>query len=878
MGVPVVERWRLAGRAGELEVFGRVWGERGCRVVVVAGAAGVGKTRLAEECLAQAAEHGWKGARATATPVAAAVPLGAIAHLIPPGVDLADPARVFAQVARALTGVNRQRKRALLVDDLHLLDASSAVLLRQLLDAGALRLITTVRTGEPPTDAVRALTGGDGAHRIDLGPFSEGQLEQVLRAALGRPAGRRTLHMLHTASGGNALYLRELVQGALTNKTLTCDGEIWELAEEALSATPKLTELIAARLAAADPAGREVLELLALCEPLPLADLAATAPARLESAGLIRIHQDYQRTTATLAHPLYGEALRAGLPALRRHRLLLDQAERTRARGARRREDALHLATWQLAATGTADPALLVRAATLARHAQDFRQVAELLGALPKGERTFTSCLLHGDTLVQLGQNPQLADALLAEAQTRATGDTEKITAVLARVAHLWQTADDPRKALNPIISSRREIRDHTGSRLLRLLEGAVRATSGDPAVGLALLEDLETDPRQAPHIGVWTLTSMAKVWCLGFAGRNSEAIAWGEQAAAGHMQIHNQEVGYPPSAHLALLALAYAEAGRLSLGRETAEQSFTYLAAKDAPVGWIYTAFARGRVEWLAGDIAAARRWYAEVLDRAAQHYRRLFLPAYAGIAASAAILGDLKTAQEMLAKKPEITSASLYPEEESLGQSWLLAARGHLDKARAVLREEAQTAREAGHVASEMLLLTDIARLGGAQHVSDRLSELNALCDGPFAPARAHLATALTADDPNQLCSVASELEAVGADLLAAEAATQAATGYHRRGESRRATACANHAARLTACCEGARTPLLAAPRATAALTRREREIALLAAAGQSSKTIADALHLSVRTVDNHLQHAYTKLGVTTRTELTTALTTNP
>jgi DNA-binding CsgD family transcriptional regulator len=54
------------------------------------------------------------------------------------------------------------------------------------------------------------------------------------------------------------------------------------------------------------------------------------------------------------------------------------------------------------------------------------------------------------------------------------------------------------------------------------------------------------------------------------------------------------------------------------------------------------------------------------------------------------------------------------------------------------------------------------------------------------------------------------------------------------------------------------------------TAALTRREREVARLAAANRSSREIADRLGLSVRTVDNYLSRAYAKLGVSGRTEL--------
>ena len=55
---------------------------------------------------------------------------------------------------------------------------------------------------------------------------------------------------------------------------------------------------------------------------------------------------------------------------------------------------------------------------------------------------------------------------------------------------------------------------------------------------------------------------------------------------------------------------------------------------------------------------------------------------------------------------------------------------------------------------------------------------------------------------------------------------------------------------------------------------LTDRERQIAKLAANGVPSREIADQLYISTRTVENHLQRVYTKLGVTGRPELGTAL----
>jgi DNA-binding CsgD family transcriptional regulator len=56
--------------------------------------------------------------------------------------------------------------------------------------------------------------------------------------------------------------------------------------------------------------------------------------------------------------------------------------------------------------------------------------------------------------------------------------------------------------------------------------------------------------------------------------------------------------------------------------------------------------------------------------------------------------------------------------------------------------------------------------------------------------------------------------------------------------------------------------------------ALTRREWEIATLASHGNSSRLIAEKLHISVRTVDTHLLRVYKKVGVTGREQLAAAL----
>ncbi len=868
-------RWPLVGRERELAALASALADQHGLGFVVRGVAGVGKSRLAEECLALAVHAGLKGVRATASGVAGAIPLGAIAHLLPEGVNVSDPGAGFAALGRGLDKTGQYRW-AVLVDDLHLLDATSALLLRQLMDARAIFLIATVRADQPLSEAVTALAAGDAVHHVDLGNLAQGRVDELLQMVLGGSVGRRSLHELITASGGNVLYLRELVLGALTSGALASDGEVWELAEGGLLCTPRLTELICDRIAAADPVSRPSLDLLALCEPLPLADVqAVTSPeslAGLERAGLIRVGQDGQRATVTLAHPLYGEVLRAGLPTLRRRALLLKLAERIEARGAKRRNDPLHIATWRLAATGTANHALLAQAATLARRNHNYFQAVTFLEAVPEHQHTITTRLVLGEALSQLGRWER-AETILAEADSSAADERQILAVTLARTANLlWSNiAVDEAIAINAAALTRAPSPASRG--ILRINEGVMRIVAGQPTQGLALLDDMGTDAAQASDINSWLRGALIKPVGLAAVGRTSEALLWAERASSVYPQADEQAL----VSHLAIqrssLVIALTEAGRLNDARIVGKRAFSEIGAPDTPAQ-IWMDFSIGRAEWLAGHPATARRWCAQAasLARSIGHIRALRL-ALSYIACCASLLGDLGAAQAALVERdalpllaPNLFAAS----EERLGEAWVLAAGGHLTRARTVLGEAAQAARNTGYITSEALLLTDVARLGGAKKVGFRLAEIAGTCDGVFASARVHLAAALAANDPDQLLAVADELEVVGADLLAAEALTASAAAWRRIGQARRATAAAALAEACRARAQGARTPLLTAAEATALLTVREREVVLLAAAGTSSKDIAVALALSVRTVDNHLHHAYGKLGITTRREL--------
>lgn len=128
----VTPEWQLTGRAEELRFIDtatrRTDGPRG---IVLAGAAEVGKTRLAREALVRAERLGMATRLATATASAPPLPLGAFTAVL--GGNLGgDPASLLRQATDALLADSGRSGVVVGVDDAHLLDEMSALMVYQL--------------------------------------------------------------------------------------------------------------------------------------------------------------------------------------------------------------------------------------------------------------------------------------------------------------------------------------------------------------------------------------------------------------------------------------------------------------------------------------------------------------------------------------------------------------------------------------------------------------------------------------------------------------------------------------------------------------------------------------------------------------------------
>jgi hypothetical protein len=188
--------WPLVGRERELGRIAAAMDRPPPAGVVLVGASGVGKTRLATEALNQARTHGATVEWAVATEAAASIPFGPVAQLLPHArEDVTSLLDLLRRAAERLTERAQGGRIVLGVDDAHLLDRASAALVHHLVLSSTASVLMTLRTHASPPDAITALwkdglvewlevrEGGDAARNGGLAPRSADLAESFLNRA-----------------------------------------------------------------------------------------------------------------------------------------------------------------------------------------------------------------------------------------------------------------------------------------------------------------------------------------------------------------------------------------------------------------------------------------------------------------------------------------------------------------------------------------------------------------------------------------------------------------------------------------------------------------------------------------------------------------------
>lgn len=889
--------WPLIGRVEELRRIDMVLrGPGDAGGVVLAGPIGVGKTRLAREALDAAARRGSVARWATATAAAGRVPLGAFTVLAVPGVSSTpdaddvpdvgstggvsgmggdDPAGVMGRIVDTLIAhEGGGRVVTLGVDDAHLLDEMSALLLYQIASRQQARIILTVRTGERAPEPVTALWKEGHLDRFELVPLSEPETGVLLEAVLDGSVDSATVHRIWALTGGNALYLRHLVDGEREAGRLRELGGVWRWSGQA-QLSQGLRELVTVRMGELSDPVRDVVDLLALGEPLEVTVLerltSSGAVEETEERGLAAVELHGRRLHARLSHPLYGEARRTTIGLLRARRLRGHLVTALTDTGARRGDDVLRKAFLLLDSDLKQDPQLLTAAARSASELGDLPLAERLARAAVEGGGGFDSRLQLAYTLTWLDRGAN-ADHELMILEDLAHDDTEYSLAALPRAGNLFFLLRRPQEAQSVLTRAEQRVSDKSARLTLTSMRAAFQVWLGHPREAVRTAREPlahTTLPAESVILATWGLVAG-----LGVLGRFEEArphlsrgydavarIGDGPHLGLGLRELHILALRLAGHVHEAeALARAEYEAHRDGFGMSQLMRA-TLLG---------HTALARGKVQTSIRWLREARAGYAENDDQGGWGFRCLM-----SLTQALALTGETTAARQTLAELEAYRHPGfvLYEPEVVLANAWVAAAEGAVSEAVRLLRTSAAIYRKQGQFAWEVQALHTAVRLGDRGAVG-RLAQLAGRVDGPRAPAAADHGAALAARDGDALRAASDRLAEIGDLVAAVDAAGQAAAAYTRSDQRVSALAATAQAKRLAKEAEGARTPALIAIDRPLPLTDREREVVTLAVHGLSNQRIAGRLGVSIRTVEGHLYRASGRLGVSGRAELAAVL----
>jgi DNA-binding CsgD family transcriptional regulator len=453
------------------------------------------------------------------------------------------------------------------------------------------------------------------------------------------------------------------------------------------------------------------------------------------------------------------------------------------------------------------------------------------------------------------------------------TDDQHQITAIGAELltVYFWGLCDDV--AANALADRlHAAVTNPLGIGGLIGARASLQAFSGDAGVAMANLDLLP----QLPDGPLFCKLAVIRSIVLTFVGRTE----LGREEAARAFRVH---VGFTrpqsiphPSTHTANEALALQEAGRFVEALERATVGYEHAISDDVFVTPVWCQLVAGECCVILGRVAEAQRHFQTALsDARKRRFRGSVALALAGVAMTSALLGDVDAALTLMAESDAETVSRLaaFAPNIAIGRAAVAVAHGNRGSAISYLSDAAADAAAGGVVGGEARVLHELARLGLAGRVADRLAVLAGISDSALVKTMSDRARASYGNDAAALSVVCESFAAMGALIFASEVASEAAHHFEQRGDHRRANASSLRSRALMLGCDVAP---MTRPRDEAAitpLTGREREIAYLAAEGESTKAISARLFLSSRTVENHLNRVYTKLGVTSRQELQAA-----
>ena len=817
---------------------------------------------------------------AIGTSSARALPLGAFAAWAASGGT--DRLQLVRSVIESLTAAAAGVRVVLGVDDVHLLDDLSMYVLHQIVQRGAAKVILTVRAGEAIPAGVQELWGAGDFDRLDLQPLSREETTMLVSATLGGSLDPHAAQRLWDLTRGNVLYLRNFLEQEVEAGRLLQVHGLWRWIGKPVVA-PGLVELIESRIGALPTSVWEVIDALAVGEPIELGSLRritdAAAVEEADTRGLIALERVDGGVEVRVAHPLYGEVRRRRAAPTRLRRLRgLVAAELAAADHGTDMRVAVRRATLSLDSDLEPDPDLLIRAAQAALGHWD-PLADRLTNAAVRAGGGAQAHFVRAQVLTVLARGRE-AEEILAGMPTGELTDADYGMLVFLRATNMLIALADPAGAKKFVDDT-----SHTTPPGARSCIDAFLtdywAAMGKPEEARTASQNLDWD--QLPdYVGAWTASAIAVA--SGLAGRITDAIA------AAHTGYDRASRAFNAAGLRFLIADAHVHAlvlsGRVEeawaaaqrLRQQTADLPPGEAGAKMLSAGTAgHAALAAGRLETACSLLEPVIALLSVAGERSPETGESTFLeyryrlPHTVALAARG--LTDEAAAALAALERARHRGYGGLDYYLAIARAWVAACQGAVSEAIKTVLSAAERAGASGQFAAEVVCLQTATQFGDSSG-APRLRELEAIVEGPRVGLAARFAAALRDNDGAELATVSEDFERMGDLVAAVDAAAHAALAYRRQGLRGSALGCSTRADALGGQCEGAGTPAHRQAAERLPLTDREREIAMLIGEGLSNREVAARLTLSVRTVEGHIYKAMVKTGTTSRDDLAALL----
>lgn len=755
----------------------------------------------------------------------------------------------------------------LVVDDAHLMTEDAADQLWSHAAAGELTVVATTRSGEPMPGGVARLWTGGLCERLDLEALTVDQVHALLVAVLGGDVEDRLALAVHHRSEGNPLLIREIFRSARRSGAISRDHEVWRIVAP-LPVDAGIADLIGGRLRLLRTAEREGADVLALGEPLPLGIAEEIVGAEvlegLERQGIVQTQQTTDGLAVTLAHPLYGEVIRTLLEPLRTRRLkqkLLDAFDRDPDD----HRSAVRRAIWRLDLGTPPSADELMRAARIARSV-DAGAAERLARAAFADGHSGEAVLCLAKILVQQGrvsEVDQLLDGLDSAPLDRNAAAELLTVRALARI-RLGKLAEASALFVNPARGL------HAPS--LQALYAQSETLDGRPSIGAIVAREIVAD-EAAPAVAR-CIAGLSLAAGGAFEGHYDEAA----RAAASLRRLCDavhQELPFASGSMRVAGLTAATLAGSLDAASREAHEMYESALGDDDE--WLLPrgASALGIVAFARGSVRTATRYFRITVATHKDFDHLLLRHNVAWLARAAAAAGMHEEARSALRDvDPNAPVCELLEFVWRIAEAAVFAAQGQLGRAIEHDLDATRRGAAAGLWGVASLAAFDALRYGGGAPAAALLASTVERVDRPRPALFGRVARAVLDADAWELDEVSTALEHLGNLLYAADVAHLAGRAHRSAGRRRASLQAVARSRELEGRCEGASRPWAAGAGVVCGLTRREQEVAVLAATGRSDAELAKQLGISIRTVQTHLAHAYTKLDINRRADLPEAL----